>query len=72
MNKQKLKGLWIPAEILLNEELNRPKSLSYLEKKFNVTNNTFYTILNGQSYKDFALDYLKLDQEQKKKLASLL
>lgn len=21
MNKQKLKGLWIPAEILLNEEL---------------------------------------------------
>lgn len=58
--------------ILLNEELNRPKSLSYLEKKFNVTNNTFYTILNGQSYKDFALDYLKLDQEQKKKLASLL
>ena len=58
--------------ILLNEELNRPKSLSYLEKKFNVTNNTFYTILNGQSYKDFALDYLKLDPEQKKKLASLL
>ena len=27
MNKQKLKGLWIPAEILLNEELTDKEKL---------------------------------------------
>ena len=32
MNKQKLKGLWIPTEILLNEELTDKGNLILLFK----------------------------------------
>lgn len=58
--------------LLCNEEKGRPVSFAELERRFQVTSNTLYTILNGQSYKDFILDYSKLTDIQKQKLASLL
>ena len=39
--------------LLYNEEKGRPVSFAELEKRFQVTSNTLYTILNKQSYKDF-------------------
>lgn len=58
--------------LLYNEEKGRPVSFAELERRFQVTSNTLYTILNGQSYKDFILDYSKLTDIQKQELASLL
>lgn len=59
--------------IFLNEELNRPIAINQLLKKFQLnSSNTIYTILRGQSYKDFALSYKLLTKEQKNKLAQLL
>lgn len=60
-------------QIFLNEELGRPKTLRALMNKFSLdSSNTIYTILRGQSYKDYALEYSKLTKEQKEKLAQLL
>lgn len=59
--------------ILLNEELKRPITWKKLMKRFDIkSNNTFYCILKGQSYKDFILSYNQLNQDQKDNLASLL
>lgn len=58
--------------LLYNEEKGRLVSFAELERRFQVTSNTLYTILNGQSYKDFILDYSKLTDIQKQELASLL
>lgn len=58
--------------LLYNEEKGRPVSFAELERRFQVTSNTLYTILNKQSYKDFILDYSKLTDIQKQELASLL
>lgn len=59
--------------IFLNEELKRPVSITSLISKLNInSSNTIYTILKGESYKDFALTYQKLTEEQKNKLAQLL
>lgn len=58
--------------LLYNEEKGRPVSFAELERRFQVTSNTLYTILNRQSYKDFILDYSKLTDIQKQELASLL
>lgn len=59
--------------ILLNEEEDRIIPIKKLMEKINVSSsNTIYTILRGQSYKDYALSYLKLDKNQKNKLAQLL
>lgn len=58
--------------LLYNEEKGRPVSFAELERRFQVISNTLYTILNGQSYKDFILDYSKLTDIQKQELASLL
>lgn len=59
--------------IFLNEELGRPNSIVNLMKIIGVeSSNTIYTILRGQSYKDYALSYKNLTDEQKNKLAQLL
>ena len=59
--------------IFLNEELKRPITIAALMLKLGIgSSNTIYTILKGKSYKDFALTYLKLTNEQKNKLAQLL
>lgn len=59
--------------IFINEEMGRPINLVNLMKQFDITSsNTIYTILRGQSYKDYALSYSKISQEQKNKLAQLL
>lgn len=58
--------------ILLNEEKGRPVQLANLQYNFGVTSNTIYTILQGQSYQDYALSYKKLTDEQKAQLATLL
>lgn len=58
--------------LLYDEEKGRPVPFTELEKRFQVTSNTLYTILKGQSYKDFILDYSKLTDTQKQELASLL
>lgn len=59
--------------IFLNEELKRPVSIVSLISKLNInSSNTIYTILKGKSYKDFALTYQKLTEEQKNRLAQLL
>lgn len=59
--------------ILLNEELGRPVTLKDMLIKVDLSsNNTIYTILNGQSYKDYSLSYEKLTDEQKNILAQLL
>lgn len=59
--------------IFLNEELKRPVSITSLISKLKInSSNTIYTILKGESYKDFALTYQKLTKEQKNKLAQLL
>lgn len=59
--------------IFLNEELGRPMSIADLMSKLKVkSSNTIYTILKGKSYKDFALTYQNLNNEQKNKLAKLL
>lgn len=59
--------------IFLNEELKRPVSIASLISKLKInSSNTIYTILKGESYKDFALTYQKLTKEQKNKLAQLL
>lgn len=59
--------------IFLNEELKRPVSIASLTLKLKInSSNTIYTILKGESYKDFALTYQKLTKEQKNKLAQLL
>ena len=59
--------------IFLNEELKRPVSIASLTSKLKInSSNTIYTILKGESYKDFALTYQKLTKEQKNKLAQLL
>ena len=60
-------------QIFLNEELGRPQTLHALMNKFSLdSSNTIYTILKGQSYKDYALEYSKLTKEQKDKIAQLL
>ena len=57
--------------IYVNEEYKiLPKNT--LCKMFNVASNTIYTILNKKSYQDYWLDYLKITDEQKKELVSLL
>lgn len=58
--------------IFLNEELNRVVPVDTLTHKLGVSSNTIYTILRGQSYKDYALSYTKLTQDQKDELASIL
>ena len=52
------------------ETLN--KSQIYVNFLVKRLTSTIYTILRGQSYKDYALSYLKLDKNQKNKLAQLL
>ena len=59
--------------IFLNEELGRPCTIQTLMQKFNISSsNTIYTILKGQSYKDYQLSYSKLSNFKKQQLASLL
>ena len=59
--------------VFLHEELRRPITISALMEKLKVeSSNTIYTILRGESYKDFALTYQSLTIEQKDKLAQLL
>lgn len=59
--------------VFLNEELKRPITISALMVKLGVeSSNTIYTILKGESYKDFALTYQDLNNEQKNRLAQLL
>lgn len=59
--------------VFLNEELNRAIPIETLTYKLGVeSSNTIYTILRGQSYKDYALSYTKLTQDQKDELASIL
>lgn len=57
--------------IFANEEFSIvPRS--WLCKYFNVASNTIYTIIRGKAYKDYALSYSKLSQNQKEKIVSLL
>lgn len=59
--------------VFLNEELKRPISIKHLMSLLDVnSSNTIYTILRGESYKDYALSYQNLTKEQKDKLAQLL
>ena len=58
--------------ILYNYE-NKQITLNELARRLNIkSTNTFISIKNGLSYKDFNLTYQKLTEEQKQYLASLL
>lgn len=71
-NKRKLTEEQVHL-VLLNEELNRPITITALINKLKInSSNTIYTILKGKSYKDFTLTYKNLTNEQKEKLAQLL
>ena len=57
--------------ILINEEFDiMPKK--QLCNKFKVTSNVYYSILKGEGYKDYVLDYQKITDTQKQELVSLL
>lgn len=59
--------------ILVNEEKGRIVPINYFMVNFGInSSNTIYTVINGKSYKDYALTYKKLTQVQKEKLVSLL
>ena len=59
--------------IFLNEELGRPINIQTMVQRIGVnSSNTIYTILRGNSYKDYALSYQNLTQNQKDQLAQLL
>lgn len=69
-NKRKLSQEQVYM-IFANEEFSIvPRS--WLCKYFNVASNTIYTIIRGKAYKDYALSYSKLSQNQKEKIVSLL
>ena len=58
--------------ILLNSE-RKLITWTKLMRKWNIkSDNTFLTIIKGQSYKDYALTYKKLTDTEKDQLASLL
>lgn len=57
--------------VFANEEFKIwPRSV--LANKFNVASNTIYSIINGVSYKDYALSYQKITDAEKTRLVSLL
>ena len=59
--------------LLANEEEGRIIPLKKLCPKIGIKNsNTAYTILKGESYKDYTLEYSKLTNNDKQKLVSLL
>lgn len=58
--------------IFLNEELGRPRTIVDLCIMFDVSSNTIYTILKGQSYQDYYMSFTKLTQDQKDELAQAL
>lgn len=58
-------------QILANEEFHIVTK-KFLCDKFNIRNNTIYTILKGESYRDYSLIYSKMTQDQKEELVSLL
>ncbi len=58
--------------VLLNSE-RKLITWTKLMRKWNIkSDNTFLTIIKGQSYKDYALTYKKLTDTEKDQLASLL
>lgn len=70
-SKRRLNELQIHL-ILINEE-RKILPWSVLKEEFSISsNNTFYTILKGKSYKDYVYTYNKLTDDEKNKLASLL
>ena len=59
--------------VFLNEELKRPFDINHLTAKLNVnSSNTIYCILRGDTYQDYKIQYDKLTQLEKDKLATLL
>lgn len=58
--------------VFLNEELGRPIPLKRLAKIYNVDGKALQCIVNGQSYKDYALSYKSITKAEKEELVSLL
>ena len=58
--------------VFLNEELGRPIPLKRLARWWGFDGKALATILQGNSYKDYGLEYTKLTSVQKEKLVSLL